>query len=98
MKSPLKTLILAAVVSAGGLALPALAHDALQQEVRQSVPLKDGATLHVFRDGKMAKEDRYGRAVHLNSGEAVETADGRTLSTVGNEVARLDSLLRQGHL
>lgn len=46
----------------------------------------------------MAKEDRYGRAVHLNSGEAVETADGRTLSTVGNEVARLDSLLRQGHL
>ena len=59
--------------------------------------LKDGSTLYVFKDGKMAKEDRFGRAVYLRSGEVLETRDGRNVTAVGNEDARLDVLLSNGH-
>ena len=45
----------------------------------------------------MAKEDRFGRAVYLLPGEVLELADGRKLTAVGNEVARLDILLNNGH-
>jgi hypothetical protein len=45
----------------------------------------------------MAKEDRYGRAAYLKQGETLELADGRKVTAVGNEVARLDGLLNDGH-
>ena len=65
--------------------------------VAKKFELLDGSTLYVFKDGKMAKEDRYGRAAYLKQGEVLELADGRKIPAVGNEVARLDGLLNDGH-
>ena len=77
--------------------LPAFAMDVAQAEAKQTIPLVNGETLYVFKDGKMAKADRYGRSVFLTQGEVVQSADGKKISTVGNEIARLDNLGRKGH-
>lgn len=95
MKSNLIALLIAAAVA--GVAGPVLAADQAQQTAREVIKLKDGSTLYVFRDGKMAKEDKLGRALRLKNGEVLETADGRKVTAVGNEVARLDGLLEDGH-
>ena len=95
MKLNLTALVLAAAIA--GAAVPVFARDALPQAARQTINLKDGSTLYVFKDGKMAKEDRFGRAVHLKSGEVLEALDGRKLTARGNEVARLEGLLSEGH-
>lgn len=62
-------------------------------EVEKSYDLKDGSTLHVFKDGKMAMEDRFGRPFPMDLGHQMETVDGQKISMQGNEVWRLDSLL-----
>ncbi len=95
MKSNLIALAIAAAVA--GMAVPVLAADQAQQTAREVIKLKDGSTLYVFRDGKMAKEDKLGRAVLLKKGEVLEAADGRKVTAVGNEVARLDGKLKDGH-
>ena len=95
MKAALTALTLA--LAAAGAATPALARDVLPQTTQQTLNLKDGSTLFVFKDGKMAKEDRFGRAASLKRGEVLELADGRKVTAVGNEVARLDRLLNDGH-
>lgn len=61
--------------------------------VEKSYDLKDGSTLHVFRDGKMAMEDKFGRAFSMDQGHQMETRDGNKIAMQGNEVWRLDSLL-----
>ncbi|MDP2826683.1 MAG: CopK family periplasmic copper-binding protein, partial [Sulfuritalea sp.] len=76
----------------------AFAHDAASAEAKQVIDLKDGSTLYVFKDGKMAMEDRYGRATRMEPGVAMETRDGQKITMQGDEVARLDSLITQGHL
>ena len=76
---------------------PVLATDAAQSEAKQIVALQNGETLYIFKDGLMAKEDKWGRAVLLRKGEAVQTADGKTITTMGNESARLSFLLNAGH-
>lgn len=95
MKSNLIALAIAAAVA--GMAGPVLAADQAQRTAREVIKLKDGSTLYVFRDGKMAKEDKLGRAVLLKNGEVLEAADGRKVTAVGNEVARLDGKLKDGH-
>lgn len=95
MKLNLTTVVLAAAVAAA--AVPAFARDAVQQAVQQTVVLKDGSTLYVFKDGEMAKEDRFGRAVYLRNGEVLEALDGRKMTANSNEVARLQVLLVEGH-
>lgn len=95
MKATLFTLVIA--LAAAGVSVPVFARDALPQATQQVLELKDGSTLYVFKDGKMAKEDRYGRAAHLKQGEVLELADGRKVTAVGNEVARLRGLLDDGH-
>jgi predicted lipoprotein with Yx(FWY)xxD motif len=77
--------------------LPAFAMDAAQSEVKQAVPLVNGETLYVFKDGNMAKANQFGRTAYLAKGEVVQSVDGQKISTIGNEVARLDALARQGH-
>ncbi|MFZ2986767.1 CopK family periplasmic copper-binding protein [Ideonella sp.] len=79
------------------IAAPAFASHALESAVKARVDLPAGATLYIFLDGKMAKEDAYGRAVMLRPGEVIAARDGRQIAAVGNEVARLDYLLREGH-
>jgi len=71
--------------------LSALALDATQ--VEKSIQLRDGSTVHVFADGKMAMEDKFGRATYMAPGHAMETKDGKKIVMNGNEVARLDQLL-----
>jgi len=78
-------------------ATPALARDALDQAVKTKVELRDGSFLYIFKDGKMAKEDAYGRAVRIKRGEVLIAKDGRQIKAVGNESARLDGLLTDGH-
>lgn len=58
--------------------------------VAQKFDLKDGSTVYVFKDGKMAMENRLGRAVPMKAGRAMETKDGQRIIMVGNELARLD--------
>lgn len=95
MKATLSALVVA--FAASGVSVPVVARDALPQATQQTLSLQDGSTLYVFKDGKMAKQDRHGRAVYLKQGETVELADGRKVTAVGNEVARLDGLLNEGH-
>lgn len=85
---------LAAVASA---AVPVSARDVAELEAQQVIELKDGSTLYVFKDGKMAKEDSFGRAVNLKGSEVLEARDGRKVTAVGNEIARLHVLLINGH-
>jgi len=66
-------------------------------DMKQSIPLRDGTTLHVFADGKMAMEDKVGRAVFMAPGEVMEASDGQKITMRGNEVARLDLLLKQDY-
>lgn len=65
--------------------------------IKQSIPLKDGSTVHVFENGKMAMEDKLGRAVYMSDGEVMQTTDGQKIIMRGNEVARLDILLKQDY-
>lgn len=93
-----KSLLVAVLTTAlAGVATPALAHHAVDRSAVNVINLKDGATLYVFRDGKMSKADKYNRPVYLKDGEVLEAMDGRKLTAVGNEVARLDSLFSQDH-
>ncbi|MBT9504074.1 MAG: CopK family periplasmic copper-binding protein [Burkholderiaceae bacterium] len=80
-----------------GSAAPVFARDALDRIATTTVKLQDGSTLYIFKDGKMAKEDAYGRAVTLKPGEVLTAKDGRQIKAVGNESARLDGLLNDGH-
>ena len=55
--------------------LPAFAMDAAQSEAKQTVPLVNGETLYVFKDGKMGMEDRLGRVVGMKPGQVVLVVD-----------------------
>ena len=63
--------------------------------IEKSYDLKDGSTVHVFKDGKMGMEDKYGRAVTMAEGHAMETKDGGKIMMKGNEIWRVDRALRQ---
>jgi hypothetical protein len=76
---------------------PAFAMDAAQSEAKQVISLQGGEKLYVFKDGLMAKEGKFGGVMHLSKGEVVQTADGKSITTMGNEVARLHVLLNKGH-
>ena len=78
-------------------AAPAFAMDAARSEAKEVIALQNGETLYVFKDGQMAKESKFGSVLHLKKGEVVQTADGKSIATVGNETARLNSLLNKGH-
>lgn len=96
MKTNLAKLALIAVLSTAG-ATTAFAHDVARAEAKQMIELKDGSTLYIFKDGKMAMEDRYGRATRMELGAVMETKDGRQVKMESDEVARLQTLLDEGH-
>lgn len=85
------------VVAMGAMTATAFAGDAARAEAKQVIELKDGSTVYIFKDGKMAMEDKLGRAVHMKADVVMETKDGQKIIMHGNEVMRLDSLLKQGH-
>lgn len=90
-----KTTMAVAVLSI--LASSAFAGDAARKESEKVFEMKDGSTLYIFRDKKMAMEDKHGRAMRMKPGHVMETKDGQQLIMMGDEVARLDWLLKEGH-
>ena len=96
MKTKLAKLAISAVLSTAG-ATTAFAHDAARTAAKQMIELKDGSTLYIFKDGKMAMEDRYGRATRMEIGAVMETKDGRQVKMESDEVARLQTLIDEGH-
>lgn len=89
----LKQLMIAAAI--GTMASTAFAADAVRSEAKQVFDLKDGSTVYIFKDGKMAMEDKLGRAVRMKKDTVMETKDGQKLIMHGDEVMRLDSLIKQ---
>lgn len=89
----LKKMLMVAALSMAGVS--AYAVDAAQ--VEKSIELKDGSTVYIFKDGKMAMEDKVGRVVRMKKDTVMETKDGQKIIMHGDEVMRLDSLLKKGH-
>mgnify|MGYP003382031687 CR=1 FL=1 len=96
MKTKFAKLALIAVLSTVS-ATTAFAHDAARAEAKQVIELKDGSTLYVFKDGKMAMEDKVGRATRMEPGAVMETRDGQKVTMQDDEVARLHALITKGH-
>jgi hypothetical protein len=71
----------------------ALTNNVARAEEKQIIDLKDGSTIHVFNDGKMAMETKFGHAVRMGQGTAMETKDGHKITMRGDEVAHLNALL-----
>ena len=80
------------VVAGSMVALSAFAVDA--SKVDKSIELKDGSTVYIFKDGKMGMEDKLGKVVSMKAGHVMETKDGQRIIMVGNELARLESILK----
>ncbi|GCB05269.1 periplasmic Cu(I)/Cu(II)-binding protein CopK [Ralstonia sp. SET104] len=86
--------VIAAVVAAAPLFAFAAPID--MRDVVKTYELKDGSTVYVFRDGKMGVESKFGLAVGgVKEGQVMEAKDGTTIVMKGNEVARMDALLKQ---
>ena len=85
------------VVAMSAVAGSAFAGDSARAEAKQVFDLKDGSTVYIFKDGKMAMEDKYGRATRMKKDTVMETKDGQKIIMHGDEVMRLDALLRKGH-
>lgn len=67
------------------LAMIATAYAAEDERV---IPLKDGTSVVIFKDGKMAMRDKLGRAHAMPDGTIMETADGQKILMKGDEVWR----------
>lgn len=61
-------------------------------KVWKSVELKDGSTVHIFADGKMGMEDRFGRPMYMEPGTIMVTMDGKKMIMIGNEVRRIEKM------
>ena len=91
----LKKMLVVAAMSA--VTVTAFANDSARNEAKQVINLKDGSTVYVFDGGKMAMESRFGVATRMDPGAVMETKDGKKITMVGDEVARLDFLLKQDY-
>lgn len=84
------------VTAVGAMSLAAMSAAAVDLgQVDKSIPLKDGSTVYIFKNGKMAMEDKYGRVARMAPGVAMETKDGQRVVMIGDEVAYLSSLKNQ---
>jgi hypothetical protein len=76
------------------LAVPFASAFAMDTAIDKSIPLKDGSTVHQFKNGKMAMEDMYGRPTRMNVGESMTAADGTIIKMNSDEVALLTTVIR----
>jgi len=74
--------------------LASSAHAMTDTFVKESVALKDGSTVHIFKDGTMGMESRFGHPFSMPEGHAMQAADGRTITMRGNELARVSLLVQ----
>lgn len=61
-------------------------------DIVKSYELKDGLTVHVYKDGKMAMEDKGGRGRSMKDGHIMETTDGQKIMMKGNELWRVEAV------
>ena len=80
-----------------GLAGTAFADDAAKAAAKQTIELKDGSTLYIFKDGKTAMADKLGKPKLMKKNQVMESKDGQKLMMQGDEVMRLEALSRKGH-
>ena len=81
----------------GAVAVGALADEGhARRAAERTIPLQDGSIVYVFEGGKMGLENKYGIAQHTKPGTPLKALDGTEFTMVGNEVARLDTLLKEG--
>lgn len=66
----------------------AIAGTAYAMEDERVLPLKDGASVVIFQDGKMSMRDKFGRAHAMPEGTIMETANGQRILMKGNEFWR----------
>ncbi|MDP3841563.1 MAG: periplasmic Cu(I)/Cu(II)-binding protein CopK [Oxalobacteraceae bacterium] len=85
------------VVAMSTVAVSAFAGDAARAAAQKTIELKNGSTIYIFKDGKMSMENKSGRAVRMKKDVVMETKDGEKIMMHGDEVMRLDSLLKEGH-
>lgn len=64
-----------------------------EDAVAKKFEMKDGSTLVVFKDGKMAMQDKVGRSTKMKPGQVMETKDGQRIMMVGDEIARLETII-----
>lgn len=83
---------LLAIVALSSLGVSSHAADASQ--IEKSIELKDGSTVHIFKDGKMSMEDKLGRTVRMERDTVMETKDGQKILMQGDEIMRLEDILR----
>ena len=86
-----KHLAAAAILSV--LSVPALAGTWPAPEswqVAQRVELKDGTFLNVYKDGKSAMEDRFGKPVFMKPGQSMQAKDGKSVTMIVNETLRVE--------
>jgi hypothetical protein len=62
--------------------------------IEKSFALNDGSSVHIFKDGKMAMEDKFGHVVPMQEGIVMQTIGGERIRMVGNETARLEGIHR----
>jgi hypothetical protein len=60
-----------------------------------AIDLIDVDSVYVFEDGKMGMVDKYGHATRIRDGLTMLTKGGQEMVMHGDEVARVDRLLRQ---
>jgi hypothetical protein len=91
----LKKLLMVATLTT--VSVCAFASDAARAAAQKTLDLKDGSTVYIFKDGKMAMEDKFGRAMRMKKGVVMETKDGQKIMMHGDEVMCLESLMKEGH-
>ena len=63
-------------------------------QIEKSFVLVDGSAVYIFKDGKMAMEDKFGHVFPMKQGQPMQTVDGQSIPMVGNETARLEGIRR----
>lgn len=59
------------------------------KDYKRSIELKDGGTVYIFQDGRMAYEDKFGRPVRVKKGDVLETKKGDKLTVKSDDEGRL---------
>ena len=91
----LKKMLVVVAISAVSVFAVASEIDA-RNEATRTIDLQDGSIVYVFKSGKMAVENKMGAAVKTKAGTILKAKDGSDVTMVGDEVARLDVLLKKG--
>jgi len=85
------------VVALGAMTVCAFASETdARNAAAKVVDMQDGSIVYIFKGGKMAVESNLGHVVRTKAGTVMKTKDGQDLTMVGDEMARLDLLLKKG--